>query len=95
VRRLPDEAMAAAAAAAAISVSSMLFCTGVISPPLSMIVTARSKSKRFFALQGKDHTYDEIQAFTLKEARSGSPRCPITSMKPRDQISLQGWRFMC
>ena len=64
-RRLPaDEAMAAAAA---FSVSSMLFCTGVISPPLSMIVTARSKNKRFFALQIKDHTY-EIQAFTLKEA---------------------------
>jgi len=47
-RRLPaDEAMAAAAA---FSVSAVLFCTGVISPPLSM------KNKRFFALQGKDDT---------------------------------------
>ena len=54
------------AAAAAFTVSTLL-CTGLISPPLCMIVAARSKNIRFFAVQGMDHTY-EIQAFKLEEA---------------------------
>ena len=56
------------AAAAAFTVSTLL-CTGLMSPPLCMIVAARSNNIRFFALQGMDHTY-EIQAFKLEEAWS-------------------------